>query len=407
MFAGIPVAQLNMATGNAAHLFDEVCQTSENSEFPPLTSAKHLIRARATEKSRHTKLITKINNHIDNRGSKTELAVHRTSLADQLEECIAAHEKYINAADFNEDENVADEWIRKAEAVTRSAYERIDLYLRTPRTSSVRSSVVDDISLPQSLNPDNRDQRQSSVGTSVSQSQRQPNASILATVNEVHERLRQEIDLRRSAEVQLARILSSVGEKTATDAENFQREIQRNNELQRQLQQQTEQMARDKKRSEEAEIQYRALLEKEKREAQIEHDKAMQTIESRLKQLEQLTQSQASTTNAVNSGGAIRKRQVAFTNHDTEVTSEQHADSEIRLDSDRQSLKTNHLSEKRDQLAKNLAGFNREHISTLNRKDRDTDTENDAIKRGHTRTGSSWYWKTTGEPENPYSECRN
>ena len=153
MFAGIPVAQLNMATGNAAHLFDEVCQTSENSEFSPLISAKHLIRARATEKSRHTKLITKINNHIDNRGSKTELAVHRTSLADQLEECITAHEKYINAADFNEDENVADEWIRKAEAVTRLAYVRIDLYLR------------------------------------------QPNASILATVNEVHERLRQEIDL--------------------------------------------------------------------------------------------------------------------------------------------------------------------------------------------------------------------
>ena len=70
-----------------------------------------------------------------------------------MEECITAHEKYINAADFNEDENVADEWIRKAEAVTRLAYVRIDLYLR------------------------------------------QPNALILATVNEVHERLRQEIDL--------------------------------------------------------------------------------------------------------------------------------------------------------------------------------------------------------------------
>jgi hypothetical protein len=255
MFAGIPVAQLNMATGNAAHLFYEVCQTSENSEFTPLTSAKHLIRARATEKLRHTKLTTKINNHIDNRGSKTELAVHRTSLVDQLEECITTHEKYINAADFNEDENVADEWIRKAEAATRSAYERIDLYLRTPRTSSVRSSVVDEISLPQSLNLDNRDQRQSSVGTSVSRSQRQPNASILATVNEVHERLRKEIDLRCSAEVQLARVTATM-ERAATDAENFQREIQRNIELQRQLQKQTEQMARDKKRSEEAEIYY-------------------------------------------------------------------------------------------------------------------------------------------------------
>jgi hypothetical protein len=63
----------------------------------------------------------------------------------------------------------------------------------------------------------------------------------LATVNEVHERLRQEIDLRRSAKVQLARITVTM-ERTATDAENFQREIQRNSELQRQLQQQTEQM---------------------------------------------------------------------------------------------------------------------------------------------------------------------
>jgi hypothetical protein len=105
------------------------------------------------------------------------------------------------------------------------------------------------------LNPDNRDQRQSSVGTSVSRSQRQPNASILATVNEVHERLRKEIDLRCSAEVQLARVTATM-ERAATDAENFQREIQRNIELQRQLQKQTEQMARDKKRSEEAEIYY-------------------------------------------------------------------------------------------------------------------------------------------------------
>ena len=160
MFAGIPVAQLNMATGNTAHLFDEVCQTSENSEFPPLTSAKHLIRARATEKSRHTKLITKINNHIDNRGSKTELAVHRTSLADQLEECITAHEKYINAADFNEDENVADEWIRKAEAgPDRYMKGLICTFVHRERRQFL-SSVNDDISLPQSLNLDNRDQRQ-------------------------------------------------------------------------------------------------------------------------------------------------------------------------------------------------------------------------------------------------------
>ena len=80
-------------------------------------------------------------------------------------------------------------------------------------------------------------------------------------------------------------------------------------------------------------------------------------------------------------------------------TSEQHSDSEIRLDSDSQSFKTNHLSEKSDKLAGKLAGFNRKHISTVNQNEnRDTDTKNDAMKRGHTRTDSGWYWKNTGEP---------
>ena len=132
----------------------------------------------------------------------------------------------------------------------------------------------------------------------------------------------------------------------------------------------------------------------------------------------------------------VKKVQVRFVASDRRVVcdhvaSEQHSDSEIRLDSDSQSFKMNHLSETRDQLTGNLAGFNRKHITTVNRNEnRDTDTKNDAIKLGHTRTDSGWYSKNTGEPyvdsskwsfkptktgrlkirlqiENPYSECRN
>jgi len=93
---------------------DEFDQSSDNSDSPPLVSAKQLKRERTVEKARHTKLITKINQHIAGLGSKRELAVHRASLADQLEECTAAHERYIKAPDFNakkkEDPN---DWIRK------------------------------------------------------------------------------------------------------------------------------------------------------------------------------------------------------------------------------------------------------------------------------------------------------
>lgn len=66
---------------------DEFCQTSVNSEFPPLTSTKQLKREGTVEKGRHTKLITKINQHIVNFGSKRKLVVHRATLADQLEDC--------------------------------------------------------------------------------------------------------------------------------------------------------------------------------------------------------------------------------------------------------------------------------------------------------------------------------
>jgi hypothetical protein len=68
------------------------------------------------EKNRHANWLIK---HIANFGSKQELAVHRASLADQLEDCIAANKWYVNAPDFNaeEDEN-PDEWIKRFEVIT-------------------------------------------------------------------------------------------------------------------------------------------------------------------------------------------------------------------------------------------------------------------------------------------------
>ncbi|XP_045029733.1 uncharacterized protein LOC123472386 [Daphnia magna] len=314
-----------MATnfGKQAGPLDEICQTSDNSEFPPLSSAKQLKRERAVEKGRHTKLITKIDQHIANFGSKRELAVHRASLADQLEECIAAHGRYVEATDFNEEEDAnPDEWIRKCEAITMEVYGRIDKYIRTPR-SSIHSSVVNEEALNNTLRnqPDNND---SIVSSSVSR-RRNQDPDPAAIMNEIQQRLRQEIELRRNVEEQLSKATTTMTQMTI-DSAKLSSEIERNAEFQRKIQQQAEQMAKDKKNTEEAELQYRALVEKEKRQMNERYEKAMEAVENRIKQLEELSrqekEAECPEKADASAHGAIQKKRVDFNYRNTEVTVE-------------------------------------------------------------------------------------
>lgn len=69
-------------------------------------------------------------------------------------------------------------------------------------------------------------------------------------------------------------------------------EIERNAELQQKIQLQTDQMAKDQRNTEDAELQYRALVEKEKRETNEKDEKAMKAVETQIKQLEGLSRQQ-------------------------------------------------------------------------------------------------------------------
>ncbi|EFX66947.1 hypothetical protein DAPPUDRAFT_115875 [Daphnia pulex] len=149
--------------------FDKFCKTSDNSEFPPLTSAKHLKRESA----------------------------------------------YFNA---EEDAN-PDEWIKRLEVITIVVYEHIDRYIRTPR-SSVHSVVVDEATLNNTSRsqPDNVN---SIVGTSVSKSRSQvPKSAVI--MNEIQQRLRQEIQLRRNVEEQLSKATATKTENTINSAKLFE-----------------------------------------------------------------------------------------------------------------------------------------------------------------------------------------
>ncbi|EFX67066.1 hypothetical protein DAPPUDRAFT_262140 [Daphnia pulex] len=157
---------------------------STNSAKPPTTASFHLTKCQAfearectCEKNRHTKLI---NQPIAYFGSKQKLAVHRASLADQLEDCIAANK-----------------------------------YIRTPR-SSVHSVVVDEATLNNTSRgqPDNVN---SIVGTSVLKSRSQvPKSAVI--MNQIQQRLRREIQLRRNVEEKLSKATATKTEMTINSA---------------------------------------------------------------------------------------------------------------------------------------------------------------------------------------------
>jgi hypothetical protein len=84
---------------------------------------------RTNEKRRLTNLSKRIEQHMSDLGSRTELKFLRKELSNQLEECIKAHNLYRQS--FNLAETPSDDWIIQLENVTAMWYGRIDEYIRT------------------------------------------------------------------------------------------------------------------------------------------------------------------------------------------------------------------------------------------------------------------------------------
>jgi hypothetical protein len=102
-------------------------QTEYTEEFPPLFQDQSNKQLRTNEKGRLTKLLTRINRHMTERGSRTELKYMRRDLANQLEECIRAHNIFRSS---NTQRAIPEgDWVDKLERVTTECYARIDKYI--------------------------------------------------------------------------------------------------------------------------------------------------------------------------------------------------------------------------------------------------------------------------------------
>jgi hypothetical protein len=144
-------------------------------------------------------------------------------------------------------------------------------------------------------------------------------------MNEIQQRLRQEIQLRRNVEEQLSKATATKTEKTINSAKlseksnvtlSFNKKC--NNKLSRWQRQE---------KHEEADLQYWALVENEKRGTIEKYKKDMIAIKTRIKQLEELSRPQKETERSekidANRHGAIQKKRVEFSGRNTEVTAEE------------------------------------------------------------------------------------
>lgn len=85
-----------------------------------------LKRDRTTAKMRHTKCVSKIEKHISDKGYRSELKVHRSNLAEMLDECAEAHHRYVASQGFERtDKEQADAWLYEVESLTQTCYREI------------------------------------------------------------------------------------------------------------------------------------------------------------------------------------------------------------------------------------------------------------------------------------------
>ncbi|EFX65206.1 hypothetical protein DAPPUDRAFT_117461 [Daphnia pulex] len=108
-------------------------QTDVTDEFPPLFQDRANKQVRSNEKNRHTKLITGIEKHMAELGSRTELNFMRKNLANQLEDCIRAHNFFRSSP--TQRQIPENDWITNLEQNPRIA--RIPQILITTAVSKV------------------------------------------------------------------------------------------------------------------------------------------------------------------------------------------------------------------------------------------------------------------------------
>ena len=242
MATAVPVENVEIVdTEQVRH--EQTCQTSQTSEFPPLFSAKQLKKERGTAKSKHTKLITKIRNHITAKGNHGELKHHRSLLIEQLERCHKLHAKFREADDCDEND---DEYITEIEGTTRDVYKEIDAYLQATQPAVAAGAI-------RNIN----DEKASSIGSSVSKANRTRVSLSLGDLQAtIFEAIKKQFETEKKTLLdQTTKVVMSVKEK---ERENLK-------ELTLAIDRQTRLLEIERKKREEFEFEFRTHIHKQVR----------------------------------------------------------------------------------------------------------------------------------------------
>ncbi|KAI9560456.1 hypothetical protein GHT06_014476 [Daphnia sinensis] len=192
-------------------------QTEHNEEFPSLFEERTRKQARTYGKKRFTLLVKRIENHMNEGNSRTELKFLRKELANQLEECTRAHNIYCSSKDLTETPSEA--WIIQLQNITATMYGRIDEYIRTinrppsaifsnpgsnTRTIHSQHSKLNLLDVQSQINEESASASISQISTSVS--------STAQTV-ELRQRLDSEKLAREELEKKFQQLQTDIAEK--------------------------------------------------------------------------------------------------------------------------------------------------------------------------------------------------
>ena len=262
-------------------------QTDHTEEFPPLADDRTYKQARTNEKTRHTKIVNRIDKHMAELGSRTELAFMRKELASQLEECIRAHNIFRNSP--TQMAIPEDDWVDKLERATSDCYTRIEQYIRTStrapshtssRSVSKSSDKYSSIShhTQTSLRQDNILQflqspsQRSSITPSMSASHTSQHSSSKATIRILAKTVEEEREARLRIQQQLDQLSAGYAQKEKDLArESLERcrtidtIAQENKNLQQWLHTRNEQLTKEQQHRCETEGHLKAELQKQQR----------------------------------------------------------------------------------------------------------------------------------------------
>lgn len=100
-----------------------------------------LKRLRTSEKARHTKLMTRIMNHMEERGSRKVFKVYRNQLAEILHECTKLNSLY-NQALTGEDNTSDEVWQTEVDTRTNEFFTLIEAHLESRIAEASTTSSI-------------------------------------------------------------------------------------------------------------------------------------------------------------------------------------------------------------------------------------------------------------------------